>query len=244
MMKRIFCLVVTLALLLSVTACTTADKNYGVTSEVKDTVSDTSSKSNTELPEIMTLDQKMANYFDTSLFDEENYSNVYLGKKFKYDAVFDGKVLSVPQRMEILVEDGWQLAEGSDYDENSLVFAKETVSVNFVNENGTKLWALFYNSSNSSVKLLKCKIVKFKIENNYYQNTADYDKFNINNITNTTAVTDIIHILGTPSHFYQVTEDNYYFDYFISKNDRRNKIRIYVNLIDDSVNAIEFSYYK
>ena len=240
-MKKIISLILCPCLAFVFAACSKVDKDFGVSSEAS-VVSDVASKS--DLPEIMTLDQKMANYFDTSLFDEENYSDVYLGKKFEYDATFDGCKLSVPEKMETLINDGWQLAEGSDYDENSLVFAKETVSLNFINQNGAKIWALFYNSSNSSVKLLKCRIVKFRIENNYYQNISDYDLFNINNITNTTAITDVIDVLGTPSHFYQVTEDNYYFDYFITKSDRRNKIRVFVNLIDDCVTAIEFSYYK
>lgn len=240
-MKKFISVILCLCVAFLVTACSEADKDYGVTSEV-DVVSDVVSKE--DLPEIMSLDQKMSNYFDISLFDEENYSKVYLGKKFKFDATFDGCTLTVPEKMEKLLEDGWKLVEGSDYDQDSLIFAKETVALTFVNENGAQLWALFYNSSNSSIKLLKCNIVKFRIENNYYQNINDYDAFNINGISNQTAITDIIDTLGTPSHFYQVTDDNYYFDYFLTKSDRRNKIRVFVNLIDDCVTAIEFSCYK
>lgn len=243
-MKKIICLVLALVLLFSLSACSKVDNSYGVVSETQDMADEVSSKSDTDLPEIMTLDQKMSNYFDTSLFDEENYADVYLGKKFEYEAVYDGYKLSVPTKMETLIENGWSLAEGSEYDENSLIFAKETVSVTFVNQNGAQLWALFYNSSNSSIKLLKCRIVKFQIKNNYFENIEDYDAFNINNITNTTAITDVIDALGTPSHFYQVTDDSYYFDYFLTKSDRRNKIRVYVNLSDDCVTAVEFSYYK
>lgn len=242
-MKKIISLLLSLVFLFTFISCSKVDRNYGVTSE-PDVSSEASSVAKNDLPEIMTLDQKMANYFDTSLFDEENYANVYLDKKFKFNAVFDGCVLSVPEKMEKLMADGWKLCEGSDYDADSLIFAKETVSLNFVNESGAKLWALFYNSSNSSVKLLKCNIVKFRIENNYFENPANYDAFNINNITNTTAITDVIDTLGTPSHFYQVDEDDYYLDYFLSKRDRRNKIRVYIDLSDDCVSAIEFSYYK
>ena len=239
-MKKIISLMLAGLILISFSACSKADKQYGVKQEETQNTENTK----TELPEIMTLDQKMSNYFDISVFDEENYSEIYLGKKFKYDASFDGSVLNLPEAMESLVNSGWKLAEGSDYDENSLIFAKETVYVTFVNEKGAELSALFYNSSNSSVKLLKCNIVKFRIENNYFQNPNDYAGFNVNGITNTTAVTDIIDVLGTPSHFYQVTDDNYYFDYFISKSDRRNKIRTFVNLTEDCISAIEFSYYK
>lgn len=239
-MKKFISLILAGLILLSFSACSKADNQYGV----KDEETENTGNTKTELPEIMTLDQKMSNYFDISVFDEENYSDIYLGKKFKFDASFDGSPLNVPEVMENLINDDWKLAEGSDYDENSLVFAKETVYVTFVNDNSAKLSALFYNSSNSSVKLLKCKIVKFRIENNYFQNPNDYDEFNVNGITNTTAVTDIIDVLGTPSHFYEVSDDNYYFDYFISKSDRRNKIRTFVNLTEDCITAIEFSYYK
>ncbi len=242
-MKKIISLLLSLVFIFTFISCSKVDRNYGVTSE-PEVSSDVSSVAKNDLPEIMTLDQKMANYFDTSLFDEENYANVYLDKKFKFNAVFDGCVLSVPEKMETLMADGWKLCDGSDYDADSLIFAKETVSLNFVNESGAKLWALFYNSSNSSVKLLKCNIVKFRIENNYFANPTNYDAFNINNITNTTAITDVIDTLGTPSHFYQVDENNYYLDYFLSKRDRRNKIRVYIDLSDDCVTAIEFSYYK
>lgn len=242
-MKKLISLLLSLVFLFTFISCSKADKNYGVTSE-PEVSSDVSSVTKSDLPEIMTLDQKMANYFDTSLFDEENYANVYLDKKFKFDAVYDGCELSVPEKMETLMAAGWQLREGSEYDADSLIFAKETVALDFVNQSGAKLWALFYNSSNSSVKLLKCNIVKFRIENNYFEQPEDYDAFNINNITNTTAITDVIDILGTPSHFYQVEEDYYYLDYFLSKRDRRNKIRVYIDLTDDCVSAVEFSYYK
>ena len=63
-------------------------------------------------------------------------------------------------------------------------------------------------------------------------------------MTNTSVITDVVDVLGTPSHFYKKTEKAYYFDYFVKKSDRRNKIRIYVNLEDDAVTAVEFSDYK
>ncbi len=242
-MKKIISFLLIFSFIFAFMSCSKADKKFGVTSE-SSTTTDVSSDTKTKLPDIMSLDQKMAHYFDISLFDEENYSDIYLGKNFKYDVTYDGFKLSVPQKMENLINDGWQLVEGSDYDQNSLIFAKETVSLNFTNQNGAKLWALFYNSSNSSMKLLKCQIVKFRIENDAFVNNTNYHSFNLNNITNFTSVLDVIQILGTPSHFYQVTEDVYYFDYFITKSDRRNKIRIFVNLTDDCITAIEFSYYK
>ena len=37
---------------------------------------------NVEDTKIMSSDRVMSRYFDISLFDEENYSEIYLGKKF------------------------------------------------------------------------------------------------------------------------------------------------------------------
>ncbi len=191
-----------------------------------------------EMPEIVSLDKKMANYLDISLFDEENYANIYLGKKYKYDVAYDEKALNVPTTLQELNKIGFTIAEGSEYDGESYIYAKETITLNFVDEK-TKITTVFYNSSNSSIRLKKCKIAKIRIENN--QNTPT---FNVNGIHNNSTVTDVIDILGTPSHFYAIDDDNYYFDYFLHKSDRRNKIRVFVDLINDCVTAIEFSYYK
>ncbi|MBP3600007.1 MAG: hypothetical protein J6J30_02885, partial [Clostridia bacterium] len=78
----------------------------------------------------------------------------------------------------------------------------------------------------------------------YYNNPNDDNAFNINGITNEMAITDIIHVLGTPSHFYAISDTSYYLDYFISKKDRRNGITVYINPVDDIITKIEFSYYK
>lgn len=196
------------------------------------------STSYVELPEVETLDKKMSAYFDISPFDEENYANIYLGKKFKYDVTFNEKALTVPNTLEELNKNGFNISVGSDYDDDSYIYAKETVTLEFTDESSA-FTALFYNSSNSSVRLKKCNIAKIRIDNN-----DSTPNFNINGIHNTSAVTDVIDALGTPSHFYAMTDDTYYFDYFILKTDRRNKIRVYVDLINDCVTAVEFSYYK
>ncbi len=228
---------------LSLCGCKTADKAYGEASE-SEVVSDVASGGTTDLPEITSLDSKMSKYFDISLFDEENYADIYLGKKFEINAVYANSYFSVPTTIEEIAKSGWELVKGSDYDENSLVYAKETVELSFKNKDDAKITALFYNSSNSSVRLSKCDIVKFNIKNNYPKNNKDYDEFNVCGITNTAVITDVVQILGTPSHFYKKTENTYYFDYFLEKRDRRNKIRIHINLEDDVVTAVEFSNYK
>ena len=95
------------------------------------------------------------------------------------------------------------------------------------------------------MRYTKCSIVKFRIENNnIYNPSSEYGDFNINGITNSMAITDITDTLGSPSHFYAVSENQYYLDYFISRDDRRNGITVYVDPTDDSITSIEFSFYK
>ncbi|MBE6787308.1 MAG: hypothetical protein E7537_03060 [Ruminococcaceae bacterium] len=235
-------LILVFVFVLSLCGCKVPDKTYGVTSEGQ-TANGESLAQTTSVPEITSLDSKMSKYFDISVFDEENYADIYLGKKFEINAVYANSYFSVPSTIEEIAKSGWKLVKGSDYDDNSLVYAKETVELVFENEKGAKITALFYNSSNSSIRLINCEIVKFSINNGYFKNKKKYSQFNICGITNTAVITDIINILGTPSHFYKKTDNTYYFDYFLEKRDRRNKIRIHIDLEDDAITAIEFSNY-
>lgn len=242
--KKVFSLLVALVLMFSFSACSDIDPDYGV-SEEKKTEQNTKDNANYDMnTKIMSSDRVMSNYFDISLFDEENYSEIYLGKKFEIDAKYAEATLPVPTKIDEMKDLGWILAEGNEYNEKSLVFAYETIDVLFQNENGVKLHAKCYNSSRSSVKLEKCYVVKFRIDNDFYTDSSNYHAFNINGITNTMAITDIINTLGVPSHFYEVSKESYYLDYFITKRDRRNGITVYINPVDDTVTAVEFSYYK
>ena len=69
----VFCLV----------GCEKFDDNYG-----KSSVNDSSNQSNKDndikIPEIKSDDEVMPTYLDISLYDEENYSDIYLGEKFEY----------------------------------------------------------------------------------------------------------------------------------------------------------------
>ena len=245
--KRSFALLISLILMFGLCACSAMYPNYGVSDSSSNTSKVTESKTDkdeTEDEKIISSDKVMPTFFDISLFDEENYSEIYLGKKFKIDGVYGGKNLPVPSTLKDLAEIGWVLAEGNEYNENSLVFSYETIDVVFQNENGLKVKAKCYNSSRSSVKLSECYVVQFRIENDFYVDSNNYSPFNVNGITNTMAVTDVIDTLGTPSHFYAVSEDSYYLDYFISKRDRRNGITVYINPVDDTVTSVEFSFYK
>ena len=242
--KSVISLLLVLVCGFSFAACSPIDKDYGVSSADQIVNENEKVTENFQEKVIMSSDRVMSKYFDISLFDVENYADIYLGKRFKINASYMGEELPVPIKIEDIKKLGWDLAEGNAYDENSLVFAYETVDATLINKDGVKLQVQFYNSSRSSVKLSKCYIVKYLIKNDFYKKPESYKAFDINGINNKMAITDIVHILGTPSHFYRVSEDSYYLDYFITKKDRRNGITVYINPIEDSITAIEFSYYK
>lgn len=226
-----------LTILITITACGVVDESYGVSSEETSYIE-------TENSPIMSSDKVMPKYFDIMLFDEENYSDVYLGKKFKIKAEFLDKELKVSATLTQMAEMGWTLAEENVYGNDSRVLAYETVDVIFQNAEGIKIKAQMYNKTGTSVNLSDCAVVRIFIENNFYTEPENVNSFNINGITNSMAITDIIETLGTPSHFYEVSEECYYLDYFISKDDRRNGITVYINPVNDSVISVEFSYYK
>jgi len=236
-------------LMFTFTACSPVDKDYGESSLVSESSSKVSSEENAKSvedkgPIIMSSDRVMSKYFDISLFDEENYADIYLGKDFNISAVYANNQLKVPVKLDELKESGWKLATGNEYNENSLVFSYETIDATLVNDVSVKIKVQFYNSTRSSVKLSECNIVKYRIENEFYSKPNNYKKFEVNGINNGMAITDIINILGTPSHFYRVSDKSYYLDYFISKDDRRNGITVYINPQEDLITAVEFSYYE
>lgn len=234
-----------LFLILSLCACDPVDKDYAVSSEpavLKDTPAP--APDDVSRPAIMSDDGIMPRYVDISVFDEENYADIYLGKKFKFNVTYAGDEFTVPTTLSALEKNDWRLAEASSYDVDSMIYACESVDAVFENDNGDRISAVFFNSSNSSVKLSKCNIVKFRIDNNFYSDPQNFSEFSVNGVNNRMAITDIIDTLGTPSHFYGISEENYYLDYFISEDDRRNGITVYINPTDDAVTAVEFSYYK
>lgn len=242
--KRILALIVALISIFSICGCQAVDTDYGTGSDNSDLNKKNDSVKVGKEAKIMSLDRVMSDYIDISLFDEENYADIYLGSDFEIEAHINENIFEVPCKLNDLADKGWVLADNNTHDKNSTIFAQEAVDLVFTDNEGNKITAQFYNTKKSSVKLSECNIVKFTLKNGFYKNPKKYISFNINGITNSMAITDIIDTLGTPSHFYPVTETEYYLDYFISKRDRRNGITVFVSTVDDCITKIEFSYYK
>ncbi len=242
-MKKVLSLVVCLIFVLGMVSCETMDPNYGKSSAK--TASDEQHKTEEiKVPEIKSEDEVMPTYFDISLFDEENYADIYLGKKFEYKVTYCGSTLTVPSNYKQMTKNGWKLMASDEYNEDSQILTGKSITVNFVNDYNKIITAVFHNDKKSSTTLKKCDIVKFIIKENVFSNqNSKYGQFWINGISNESAITDMIEYLGTPSHFYCTEENKYYLDWFITENDKRSGITIYVDTAEDGIDAIEFSYY-
>lgn len=242
-LNRIICAIMCVLILCGImSACSKVDRNYGVLSETE-TAEDNAYK-DVKIPEIKSDDEVMPKFFDISLFDEENYSDVYLGKKFKYKVTYSGSELTVPSSYKEMLKKGWSLVESENYNADSQIFAGKSMETVFENEYGKQITAVFYNASKSSISIKKCAIVKFRVEGNSL--TSIYPKhgqFWVNGVNNNSAITDIIECLGTPSHFTSITPNNYMIDYFITQKDRRSGITLWVDIESDCITSIEFSYY-
>lgn len=237
---------VLVAIMLFLCACREADKNYGVESNKNTKKVKVGEKyAEIEIPEISSDDTVMPKYLDISIYDVENYANVYLGKDFKYDAKYCGESLSLPTTYKKLIELDWSMIQTGSVTTESMVLANEKLEIEFKNKQGKLIKALFYNSKSSSVSLDECEIVKLSIEQNFLETDNDqYGEFWINGISNTSSINDIIEALGVPSHFYGVSDEIYYLDYFYTEKDRRSRITVYVNTVDDYVISVEFSKYS
>lgn len=243
-MKKILCLLLCCASLISLAACEKFDDNYGKSSAVKEPIATADKTENQiKIPEIKSDDSVMPTYFDISLYDEENYSDIYLGEDFKYKITYVGSAITVPSSYKEMSKEGWTLLSSDEYNEDSQILAGKSITVEFVNEYDKKITAVFYNNKKSSTALKKCPIVKFIIKENIIDANAEYGQFFVNGVNNVSAITDIIERLGSPSHFYCVSENKYYLDWFLTKSDRRSGITIYVDTAEDHIDSIEFSYY-
>ena len=230
-----------LCLVICLAGCSVFDKDYG--KSAAETVSQTH-KVNISVPEIMSDDENMPTYFDISLYDEENYAEIYLGRNYEYRFTYSGATLNLPASYKSMVKAGWTFLSTPDIKPDSKIMARRSAEVQFKDSFGKQITLVFYNNSNSIKSLITCPIVKFIVgENSIYKKESVYGQFWINGVSNDSAITDVIDCLGAPSHFYAVDKNNYYLDYFLTKKDKRSKIRVYINLANDCVTRVEVSYY-
>ncbi len=246
-MKKFLSLLFCFLLVLGLCSCENMDPDYGKSStkvEKSTAEENTASEQQIEVPEIKSDDETMPTYFDISLYDEENYADIYLGKNFEYKITYGGSTFEVPATYKDITKEGWTLVESDEYNEDSQILVGKSLEVNFVNQYNKQITAVFYNNKKSSMALKKCSIVKFIIAENIFVNPDSiYGQFWVNGVSNESAITDIIEYLGAPSHFYKVSENKYYLDWFITESDRRSGITVYVDIAEDRVDAIEVSYY-
>lgn len=245
-MKKFLVFLLTGCMLLSVTAgCNPIDEDYGVSSTAS-----TASKvvvsypEDIEPPTIKSLDTKMSLFFDLSLYDEENYSQIYLGKDYKISALYEGIGIVLPTTLDTLNHKDWDFAPGQSYTDDSVINAGLMVEALFVNKQKKKMTVFFYNEETTSVKLTECPIVRITIPHNgLVIDDSSYGDFNINGVDNSSAITDVIQALGAPSHFHADSKTEYTLDWFKSADDRRNKISVSISLDDDCVTSVSYSNY-
>lgn len=219
----------------TLTSCSEVDDQYGVESEPSESVSE----STNEIPTIRSTDKVMPLYFDISRYDEENDADIYLGKKYEFKFTYAGDELELPLSCKELTKKGWEIL-GDAPTPDTVVKSGETVEVLFSNEYQKQLKCVFKNNSNSSLKLKKCDLVRVVVAENVLLNSeSTYGQFWLNGVTNHSAVTDVVEYLGAPSHFYAVSENEYYFDYYLSKEDKHSGITVHIDVGEDSVTAIE-----
>ncbi len=246
-MKKVLSLFLCLIFILSLSACENFDDNYGKSSSAIENPQKTDKNNSGEeikIPEIKSDDSVMPTYVDISLYDEENYADIYLGKDFEYKITYVGSAFTVPSSYKNMTEDGWKILYSHEYNENSQVLAGKSLEIEFVNDYQKQITAVFYNDKKSSISLKKCPIVKFTIKENGLLNAeSPYGQFWVNGVSNVSAITDVIEFLGSPSHFYCVSENKYYLDWFITEKDRRSGITVWIDTAEDHIDSIEFSCY-
>ena len=241
MKKRIFILCALIPVMLfCMSGCSIFDKDYG-TSEPT-TVQ--SKRANIKIPEIKSDDEVMPTFVDISIYDEENYADIYLGADYEYKVTYSGSSISLPSSYKDMVKLGFKFSENESTKLDSKITADRSANVAFTDSYGKQITAVFYNKSNAIKTLVSCPIVKFIISENFLYNPESvFGQFWVNGVSNESAITDVIEYLGEPSHFYAVDHDNYYLDYFLTAKDKRSKIRVYINIANDCVTGVEFSLY-
>lgn len=230
-------------LIIGLCGCEKMDDDYGKSTPIES--EETSSSDELLYPEIKSSDEIMPKYFDISKFDEENYSSSYLGKNFEFKITYAGSTLSLPTNYSKINKLGWDFPEDSEYGADSVIMAGKNIEVVLVNEYNKKINVLFFNPSKSSKKLKKCDIVKIVIpENCLNVIESDYGLFWVNGVTNQSAINNIVEYWGIPSHFYKVDNEHYYFDYYFTRDSRRNGVTVHVDPENDVLLSIEIFDYE
>ncbi len=200
---------------------------------------------NVEKPLIKSSDPIMPLYVDISIYDEEDYSKVYLGKDFQFDFNYSGTAFSLPTDYPTVKEAGYDFSNLDEYNSESIVKAGQTLEVLLQDAHSNLLCATFYNQSYASLKIESCPIVKLSIkENNLTTEGSLYSQFSINGVNNHSVITDVIDALGAPSHFETFIPNHYRLSYFLTAADRREKIVIGVDMANDCICSVEVAKYK
>ena len=95
----------------------------------------------------------MPTYVDISIYDVENYADLYLGKNFKFKITYSGSEITVPMSYKDMTSKEWTLIEENEITEDSNIMAGKYLQVRFKNEFGTEIIGVFYNSAKSSKSL-------------------------------------------------------------------------------------------
>ena len=224
--------------------CSKVDEDYGVSSKPQSAADTVSYPKNVKIPTIKSSDTVMPLYFDISLYDEENYSKIFLGKKYTFKATYAGSNISVPTTLNELNKKGWDIND-DNYSSGSDIKAGLMLECDFINRDGKILTAYFHNESTKTVRIADCKIVRIAIpQNNLFTGAKEYGGFWVNGVTNSAALTDVFQILGAPSHFHADSKTEYTLNWFKYEKDRRNKITAKINTEHDCVTYIAISSYE
>ncbi|MCQ2450431.1 MAG: hypothetical protein MJ080_00435 [Clostridia bacterium] len=193
-------------------------------------------------PEIPSDDKVMPTFLDISYYNVENYSEIYLGKKFEVKTLYDGVELTAPSDYKTFIQKGFSQIN-NDINENSRILANEKCVIRFKNAEGHLIDVTFYNHDSRSKPLSECSLIKYDSSLGNIFGSKDVGNFSVNGISNCSSLSEAITILGFPSHFHKESKDIYSIDYFFSKKDLRSRITIYAKPNEDSITAISYAFY-
>lgn len=197
-------------------------------------------------PSIPSDDRVMSVFFDITYYNVENYAEIYLGKDYKITGKFDGIKLEAPSDYNTLIKNGFVLADNADnngVDGDSIVYAGYKNTLTFKSPNGYNLDAVFYNDQAQSKKLSECTLVKYECKNDSNNPETIKSLLSVNEISFASSLSEVITKLGYPSHFHKEDDNLYSLDYFLDKDDLRDRITVFAYPAEDSVTSISFCKY-